>query len=221
MSLNYGFLFDWDGVVVNSASFHQKSWEILASELNLALPVDHFTKGFGKPNAKIIPEVLGWSQDELKIQEWGERKEELYREIAKEKGIELVPGILPFLHEVKRHGIKTAIGTSTARQNVELAIEQHQISSLFQGSICAEDVNRGKPDPEVFLKCAKLLQLPANSCVVFEDSPHGLQAARKGNMKAVGITTSHSSLTLKGAGAELIVDSPKELSVEKIQKLFE
>ena len=84
-----------------------------------------------------------------------------------------------------------------------------------------EDVNRGKPDPEVFLKCAKLLQLPADSCVVFEDSPHGLQAARKGNMKAVGITTSHSSLTLEEAGAELIVDSPKELSVEKIQKLFE
>ena len=104
MSLNYGFLFDWDGVVVNSASFHQKSWRNSCIGTEPCIAVDHFTKGFGKPNAKIIPEILGWSQDELKIQEWGERKEELYREIAKEKGIELVPGILPFLHEVKRQG---------------------------------------------------------------------------------------------------------------------
>ena len=87
-----GVIFDWDGVVINSANLHEKSWEILAEELGFALPRDHFEKGFGKRNETIIGKMLCWTEDQAQILKWGNRKEEIYRELGREKGIPLVPG---------------------------------------------------------------------------------------------------------------------------------
>ena len=76
-----GAIFDWDGVVIDSAVLHEKSWEILAKEINQMLPPDHFENGFGKRNETIIGSMLGWS-DKLEIIKLGNRKEEIYRELG-------------------------------------------------------------------------------------------------------------------------------------------
>ena len=78
----WGSIFDWDGVIVNSSDLHLKSWEVLAGELNKKLPPDHFEKGFGKRNETIIPEILQWSGDSKLINQWGKRKEEIYRKLG-------------------------------------------------------------------------------------------------------------------------------------------
>ena len=216
-----GFIFDWDGVIVDSSDLHEKSWNILAEEVSLPLPEAHFKKGFGKKNSVIIPEILGWTLDKAKIDQWGKRKEEIYRELGEKSGIQIIDGIHDFLMEMKLNNISAVIGTSTERQNIELAFEQLGIENFFQGAICAEDVNQGKPHPEVFIKGAKLLGLPPELCVVFEDSPHGIEGARSGGMKAVAFTTSQPAFLLKEAGANLIVDSPKELTVLSLTQLFD
>ncbi len=77
-----GVIFDWDGVVINSASLHEKSWEILATELALTLPENHFELGFGKRNEVIIPNILSWPKNNTLIKQWGNRKEEIYRELG-------------------------------------------------------------------------------------------------------------------------------------------
>jgi HAD superfamily hydrolase (TIGR01509 family) len=215
-----GFIFDWDGVIVDSSVLHEKSWEALAQEISRPLPHNHFKQGFGKRNEIIIPEILKWSKDPQQIKNWGERKEALYREFAKETGIHLLPGVKDFLQDMQRHQIPAVIGTSTSRENISLAFEQLGIKGFFIGAICSEDVTRGKPDPEVFLKGAMLLQLPPGQCVVFEDSTHGIEAARAGEMKAVAIKTSQTEADLYQAGAHMLVDTPKELTIRSIQQLM-
>jgi HAD superfamily hydrolase (TIGR01509 family) len=216
-----GFIFDWDGVVVDSSNLHEKSWNILAKEINLPLPDAHFKKGFGKRNSVIIPEILGWSQEKAKIEQWGKRKEEIYRELGEKSGIQIIDGIHDFLKEMKLNNISAVIGTSTDRENIELAFGQLGIENFFLDAICAEDVIQGKPHPEVFLKGADLLGLPPEQCVVFEDSLHGIEAATRGGMKAVAITTSQPASLLQEAGADLIVDSPIELTVNSLVQLFD
>lgn len=216
-----GFIFDWDGVVVDSSNLHEKSWSILAKEINLSLPDAHFKKGFGKRNSVIIPEILGWSQEKAKIEQWGKRKEEIYRELGEKSGIQIIDGIHDFLKEMKLNNISAVIGTSTDRENIELAFGQLGIENFFLDAICAEDVSQGKPHPEVFLKGADLLGLLPEQCVVFEDSLHGIEAARRGGMKAVAITTSQPASLLQEAGADLIVDSPIELTVNSLVQLFD
>ncbi len=221
MPSTFGFVFDWDGVVVDSSDLHEKSWEALAQELDLPLPEGHFKRGFGKRNSIIIPEILGWTQDKKKIRSWSDRKEELYRKFGSSAGIRLIEGIVDFLRRMKESGIGGVIGTSTDRQNLRLAFDEHGIEHFFRGSVCSDDVTHGKPHPEVFLKASELLGLPPQSCVVFEDSPHGIEAACRAGMKAVGISTSQTRETLAGAGARMIVASPKELRVKEVLELFE
>ena len=215
-----GAIFDWDGVIVDSSNLHLKSWEALANELKLPLPDDHFEKGFGKRNETIIPQILGWSKDPAQINHWGKRKEEIYREFGKKDGIKLARGSKDFLKQIPSSTFRCSIGTSTERKNVELAMSQHNLSQFFLGAACSEDVSKGKPDPEVFLKAAKISSIHPKDCVVFEDSPHGINAAIRAGMKTVALTTTHPSTTFMHLNPDLQVASLADLSVDQVEKLF-
>ena len=215
-----GAIFDWDGVIVDSSDLHLKSWEALANELKLPLPNDHFEKGFGKRNETIIPQILGWSKDPAQINHWGKRKEEIYRELGNKDGIKLAPGSKDFLKQIPSSTFRCSIGTSTERKNVELAISQHNLSKYFLGAACSEDVSRGKPDPEVFLEAAKILSITPKNCVVFEDSPHGIEAAKRAGMKTVALTTTHPSTTFMHLNPDLLVASLADLGIDQVEKLF-
>ncbi|WFB37196.1 HAD family phosphatase [Kiritimatiellota bacterium B12222] len=192
-------LFDWDGVIIDSAKAHEKSWEQLASEAGKILPADHFLRGFGMRNEVIIPELLLWTQDPAEITELSLRKEELYREVITSEGVEVLPGVREYLQSLLDAHIPTIVGTSTQRANVELIFECMGLAPFFQAVVSSEDVSRGKPDPEVFLKAANKAQIPANDCVVFEDAIHGIEAAKAGGMSAIGVLTTHPDGGLPGA----------------------
>ena len=215
-----GAKFDWDGVVVDSSDLHLKSWEALSKELNRELPADHFEKGFGKRNEAIIPEILHWSNDPHQIDQWGKRKEEIYRSLGRSEGIRLGLGALSFLKDLQALGIKCAIGTSTERSNVQLALDQHGLGHFFLGSACSEDVSQGKPDPEVFLVAAKILHLPPEQCVIFEDSPHGIDAGKRAKMKTIALTTSHPADVFMNLKPDLVIGSLAEVTPKQILELF-
>jgi HAD superfamily hydrolase (TIGR01509 family) len=185
-----GFLFDWDGVVIDSSRQHEASWHLLADELGATVPPDFFKTTFGMRNQQIIPR---WFPDlsEEEILQRGDRKEALYREILRREGISALAGVKDFLRAAQTYGIPCAVGSSTPRKNIETVIEMAGLEGLFSAVVCAEDVARGKPDPEVFVKGATLIGRAPAQCIVFEDAFVGIDAARAGGMKVVGIATTH------------------------------
>lgn len=215
-----GVIFDWDGVVINSANLHEKSWEILADELGYTLPEDHFEKGFGKRNETIIGKMLCWSENRAEILKLGNRKEEIYRELGAEHGISLVPGSREFINMLHKNSIPMSIGTSTERKNIDLAIEQNHLRGLFAGSVCSEDVSKGKPDPEVFRKAAELISVESMNCIVLEDSIHGIEAAFAAHMIPVGITTTNPKEKLLDKGAKFVVDRLDEINLSILYQLI-
>jgi len=213
-----GAIFDWDGVIIDSSSLHAKSWERLAAQTGLELPPDHFKRGFGMKNTFIIPKILKWTEVPEEVQRLSLRKEELYRELVVEHGIAPLPGVGPWLDELKRYGIPCAIGSSTERPNIDTILNVLGIGRYFSAIVSAEDVSHGKPDPEVFLTAAQRIGRNPADCVVFEDALVGIEAAHRGGMKAVGVATTNPIEAI--AAADLAVYRLDELSVDRLTALI-
>jgi beta-phosphoglucomutase family hydrolase len=213
-----GAIFDWDGVVIDSSSHHEESWERLAAETGFALPPDHFKKGFGMKNAFIIPKLLKWTEAPDDVLRLSLRKEELYRDIVVERGIAPLPGVTGWLDELRRYGIPCAIGSSTERLNIDTILRVLGIGHYFSAIVSADDVSHGKPDPEVFLTAAQRIERGPARCVVFEDALVGIEAAHRGGMKVIGIATTNP-IELIGT-ADLAVRRLDELSIDKLAALF-
>jgi HAD superfamily hydrolase (TIGR01509 family) len=190
MNQPWGVLFDWDGVVIDSSSQHERSWELLAAERDLELPEGHFKAGFGKKNEVIIP-ALGWAEDPLLIAALADRKEELYRGLVAAEGVLILPGARELLAALKAAGIPRAVGSSTPRGNLDALFAATGLDAYFDKVVCGSDVLHGKPDPEVFLKGASLLGLPSERCIVIEDAFAGIEAARRAGMLVVGVATTN------------------------------
>lgn len=209
-----GAIFDWDGVIIHSAAQHDESWSRLAAENKLTLPEGHFKKGFGMKNEVIIPTILNWTSDSAEIRRLSLRKEALYREVVREKGIAALPGVENWLKQLRAAGVPCVIGSSTHRENITTTLDVLGFHAYFADIVSAEDVQHGKPDPEVFLQAAKKIGAEPSNSVVFEDALVGLAAARAAGMRVVAVTTTNTRDIL--AGADLVVDRLDELSVAKL-----
>jgi beta-phosphoglucomutase family hydrolase len=211
-------IFDWDGVVIDSSNAHERSWEMLAAEINKPLPPDHFKRGFGKKNQIIIPTILDWSHDEAEIIALGDRKEELYREIVRDEGVEILPGAVEMFQALKAAGIPRAIGSSTPRGNLDAIFASTGLDQYFDAVVCGDDVVHGKPAPDVFLKGAEFLRADPAKCVVFEDALFGIEAAQRAGMKVVGIATTNPPELL--SHADLVAPNLAGVTVDDLRKLF-
>ena len=215
--MTLGAIFDWDGVIIDSSSHHEESWQRLAKETGFALPEGHFKKGFGRKNEFIIQNLLNWSDRPEEVLKLSLRKEELYREILLEWGIDPLPGVTGWLTKLKRRGIRCAIGSSTHRLNIETSLEVLGFEDYFSAIVTAEDVTHGKPDPEVFLIAAQRIGHRPSDCVVFEDALVGIEAGHRGGMKVVAVATTNRVEAL--GAADLAVLSLDELSVDQVAAL--
>jgi HAD superfamily hydrolase (TIGR01509 family) len=203
---------------VDSSAHHARAWEQLAAELGRPLTPGYFERGFGLKNERIIPEILGWAVDESEVSRISRRKEQLYREALRAGGLSLLPGVRSFLDALRERGIPCAVGSSSHRRNIEAALELLDLEG-FQAMITAEDVSAGKPDPEVFLLAARSIAVPPSRCVVFEDVPAGVEAAHRGGMKAVAVTTTHPERAL--SRADVVVHRLDELSPANLEELVD
>jgi HAD superfamily hydrolase (TIGR01509 family) len=216
--MKWGALFDWDGVVIDSSRQHAESWALLAAELGKALPRDHFLRGFGMKNQVIIPEILGWTRDPDEIHRYSLRKEELYREIVRERGIEPLPGVVGLLAMLSEHGVPCAVASSTHRENIETIFDVIGVRAYFQAVVTAEDVAHGKPDPEVFLKSAARIGCDPRYCVVFEDAHVGIEAGLAAGAKVIAVATTNPIESL--VNADLAVASLQDVTWPLFRGLF-
>ena len=214
-------IFDFDGVVIDSHEAHERSWFMLAEELGQTLTRETFVSTFGQRNESILP-FLGWAKegDHGHIQQLGDRKESLYRDILRAVGIEPLPGVVTLLEELKKEGIPCAIGTSTPRANVECVLELTGLAPFFNDIAASEDVSRGKPDPEVFLKAAAKLGADPASCVVIEDAHVGIRAGKAAGMKTVAVTTTHLAESLAKEAPDRIEASLETVDVALLGGLW-
>jgi len=214
----WGAIFDWDGVIIDSSRHHKLSWERLAREERRDLPPDHFKAGFGRKNQFIIPNILKWTTDPAEIERMGRRKETIYREVMEEGDLQPLPGVRRWLEQLRIGGVRCAVGSSAPRENIDLALSKIGLAEFFDAIITAEDVTVGKPNPEVFLKAAVGIGRRPECCVVFEDAHVGIEAARAGGMRVVGVATTHPPEEL--TGADLAVHRLDELMVPQLAKWF-
>jgi len=186
-------LFDLDGVVIDSMPTHTLAWERYL-EANGVDPRDIEARMHGKRNDDLVRDLLGADLDEAAIFEHGAAKERLYREmIGATLEAKLVPGIREFLAEASKM-VPLALGTNAERANVDFTFDAAGIRKYFSAIVDGSQVPRAKPAPDVYLRGAELLGVNPANCIVFEDSPVGIVAARAAGMRAVGLLTHAASL---------------------------
>jgi beta-phosphoglucomutase family hydrolase len=215
---DFAAIFDWDGVIIDSSRQHERAWEKFAELERRKLPEGLFKRSFGMKNEKIFPELLGWASDTSEIARMSLLKENLYRQLIESEGIDPLPGVIGFLQRLRVANIPCAIGSSTPRQNIDCIIEKLGCKDFFSAIVCGEDVKHGKPHPEVFLQCARSLNAPPQRCVVFEDAHVGIEAARAGGMKVIGVATTHPADTLHDA--DRVTHRLDEIGVDDLRRLF-
>lgn len=209
-------IFDLDGVIVDTASYHFQAWRRLAGELGIDFTHHENEQLKGVSRMRSLELILEWggvSKTEAEKEELARRKNEWYLEmISRMTADELLPGTLEFIRLVKAAGIKVALGS--ASKNSGLIMEKTGLLNYFDAIVDGNLVTASKPDPEVFLKGAGLLGISPVDCVVFEDAVSGVGAARAAGMKVVGIGTRD---VLKDA--DLVITGLQEMTVERLKDI--
>jgi HAD superfamily hydrolase (TIGR01509 family) len=207
------FIFDMDGVIVDSNPYHKIALRQFCEQHGYELSERVLQeKIYGRTNKDWIPNLFGSIGEEL-ASRYAREKETLFRALY-EPHIHPVAGLIDFLEQLDEWGIHRAIATSAPRENVDFTLEKTGTGRYFEMILDESFVTRGKPDPEIYLKTAEALRLPPGRCIVIEDSISGVQAGQSAGCKVIGITTTHGRDELNNV--DLIVDDFRGLNVRTV-----
>jgi beta-phosphoglucomutase len=210
-------IFDLDGVLVDTAVYHYQAWKKLANSLGFDFSHEQNEQLKGVNRMRSLDKILAWGG----VQKTQEEKEELaalkntwYVDmISKMSASEVLPGSVALLEALHAKGIKMALGS--ASKNSGLILERTKLAHFFDAIVDGNAVTTSKPDPEVFVKGAELLQTPVAECIVFEDASAGVEAALAANMTVVGVGEEKNL-----PGADIWVKDLSEISVEQLIELL-
>jgi beta-phosphoglucomutase family hydrolase len=215
MSFSRAVLWDMDGTLIDSEEFHWISWRDAMSAEGITITHDQFLSTFGRRNDSIIPQWLEAPSRQL-IEKIGNTKEEIYRKLVRERGMEPLPGVAKWVRQLHEEGWLQAIASAAPRKNIEVVLDALSAAHRFQAIVSAEDVRHGKPDPEVYLKAAERVGVPPGQCIVVEDAVAGVEGARAAGMKSIGVA--HNGKPLP---ADLVVQSLDSLKTDAFASLLE
>jgi len=182
-------IFDMDGTIVDNMAFHTKSWIAFFERRGHAIDADAFFRATaGRQGGEIIRSHFGEHLLDDEVMTLNHEKEAVYRELyaPHRKAVE---GFEDLIADAKSQGIALAVGTAAPPANVEFTLDGLDLRRHFDAIVGATDVARGKPHPDVFLEAAKRCGAEPADCIVFEDAPLGVEAARRAGMRAVVLTT--------------------------------
>lgn len=204
-----------DGTLLDSAEYHWLAWrEALAAE-GFALTRAQFESTFGQRNDTILRAYFGPDLPLGEVDRIAGVKEARYRELVKTHGIDALPGVRRWLDRLHVGGWHQAVASAAPRLNVETILDALGIADCFDAIVSAEDVQRGKPDPQVFLLAAERLGVSPARCIVVEDAPAGIEGARRAGMRSIGVLSTHASLR-----ADLTVRTLDELPDGSFERLL-
>lgn len=215
--MNQGIIWDLDGVIVDSAPFHFEAWRKFTASRGIVFTHEDFRRTFGMKNEDILVRIFGEKLERGLLETWSEEKEEGFRQLIQSK-VKPFPGVLTSVSNFDAAGYKQAVASSTPLKNIHLILNALSITAFFRVIISGEEVVKGKPDPEAFLKAAKRMGLTPDKCLVIEDAAAGIEAAKRAGMKAIGVTNTLPSDVL--ASADLVVKSLEDLDIKAIDQLL-
>jgi beta-phosphoglucomutase len=187
-----GLIFDLDGVIIDSMPFHQRAWQRYLVETGIGTG-ERLDFMHGQRNEEIVRGLLGPEADLETVIAHGAAKEQMYRDMLRERlGEHLVAGIAAWLEHVS--GAPIALATNAERANVDFVLDGGGLRPYFEAIVDGSQVDRPKPAPDVYLRAAELLKIPPRNCIVFEDSPVGVAAAVAAGMRVVGVLTHAAAL---------------------------
>ena len=211
----YGVIWDMDGVMIDSVPFHYRAWQAVFSKRGKNLDKSISEKPFG--HIDTIKSVMGKEISDTEIKAIALEKEVLFRELIREN-LHPLPGVISLLKDLRNAGFKLALASSSPRQNIKLILDGLGANSYFDTVVSAEDVSRVKPDPEVFVLAAARLDLDHNRCIVIEDMPAGVNAAKSLGMLCIGVATNRPVEMLREA--DIVVKSLSKVTLQDLFGLF-
>ena len=213
-----GFIFDLDGVIVDTAKYHYLAWKNLADELGVPFTEEdneHFKGVSRKRCLEILLEMGGLTLpqadfDRLLV----EKNEDYLNYIAGMDESEILPDVPKVLNYLRGRNVPMALGS--ASKNARAILEKVNLTGYFRTVVDGTQVSAAKPDPQVFLIAAERLGIPPESCVVFEDALAGIEAANRANMLSIGIGEAETLTDAKHVFRDFT-----EISIEFIESLLE
>jgi beta-phosphoglucomutase family hydrolase len=214
MPANIAVLWDLDGVIVDTAQAHYRSFQVVLDEYGVSIGQELFPRYFGMTTAEIIRSVLPDPAPAL-VLEIENRKEALFRQMIRGKLV-THPGVRDWLERLSQQGIPLALATSTSQENIDAILQEIGLGAYFNIIVSAAEMP-SKPNPRVFLEAARQLSIPAQNCIVIEDAIAGVAAAKRAGMKCIAVTTTNPPDAL--GAADLVVERLDRLSPNAFQQL--
>ena len=208
-------LWDVDGTLLDTAEQHFLAWrDILAGE-RFELERPRFAATFGRRNDAVLRDYFGADFPLAEIDRISAAKEARFRELLRAAGATPLPGVRRWLEHLRAEGWRQAVASSAPRLSLQAMLEALGIAEYFAAAVCAEDVQRGKPDPQVFLLAAERVGAPPARCVVVEDAPAGVEAAHRAGMRAIGVRSTHREIR-----ADAVVNTLADLPADAFERLI-
>lgn len=190
----HAVIWDLDGTLIDSAAYHWEAWQTVMAAENFVISYEDYVADFGKRNDEILRGRLRPDLPDDEVARLSLAKEESYRALVRMQGLALLPGARHWLEQLRRDGYRQALATSAPRGNIDAVFVALDIAACFDAVISSEQVKAGKPAPDVFLAAATKLNIAPENCLVVEDAPAGIEAARRAGMRALGVRTTHPAL---------------------------
>ncbi|UMR29139.1 HAD family phosphatase [Massilia sp. MB5] len=183
------FVFDMDGTIVDNMAFHTQSWLAFFARRGREVDADEFFRATaGRQGGEIMRSYLGEHLSHEEVALLSHEKEELYRELYAPH-LATVSGFDALTGAARADGVKLAVASAAPPSNIDFTLDGLDLRHRFDTVVCAADVERGKPHPDGFLLAAQRCGAAPEHCIVFEDAPLGVEAARRAGMRAVVLTT--------------------------------
>ena len=196
-----GIIFDMDGTIVDSLPYHYEAWKIFFKENKVENFSEKLKDYKGGGTLDLLTTVLGNNFSKKELKSMVDDKEIIFRDIYKDNVIP-IEGFIQMLESIKSQKILVGLASNAIRKNVKMILNELKIYNEFESIICGDEVENGKPNPEMFNKTAKIFKLDKKDCLIFEDSIEGLQGAVNSGIDAIGVKSSSSDKILKSAGAK-------------------
>ncbi|MDP9932539.1 beta-phosphoglucomutase family hydrolase [Variovorax paradoxus] len=192
------FIFDMDGTMIDSMPWHARSWVEFVARHGLKLDVtDILARTTGRTGVECMRELFDRDLSDAECQGLVQEKEEIYRAMFSDNFTE-VAGFTAFAKAAVARGLKVAVGTAGDKHNIEFAMSRLKMDPLPLAIVGGDEGFAGKPTPEIFLEAARRIGVAPERCIVFEDAPFGIEAARRGGMRAVAVCSTHTAAELAG-----------------------
>lgn len=206
-----------DGVLVDNGAYHYQAWKIFCDKFNIPFSEKKFrTVFFGRTNEQVLTDLFDRILSANEIEQMALEKEQIYRKIYAPQ-LKPVKGLLPFLEKLKVNNIPVGVATSAPKENVDFILNGLNIQKYVDVVVDDSMVSNGKPNPEIYLKAAQLLNTKPENCVVFEDSLSGTKSAFDAGTKVIALTTTLPAE--KHKYVHRIIDDFEEVSVEDVLTL--